>query len=147
VSTDPSVVVEIHVPLTPMIGLPEGEDPFPWIDEVMDFITEIDDRGEAALYDDGGEFGDVYVFLINAAPEERLLGIAARIADLRGCRPASSPWSPTTRPRSSARGSGSSCRERPGGRQCPPRTGPEASETGLRRKKPSGMATSEMIAP
>jgi hypothetical protein len=76
--------VEIHVPLTPLIGLPEGEDPFPWIDEVMDYIAELDERGEAALYDDGGEFGDVYVFLINAASEERLLAVAARIADLPG---------------------------------------------------------------
>jgi hypothetical protein len=84
VSHDPHVVVEIHVPLTPLIGLPEGEDPFPWIDDVMDYIGEVDDRGEAALYDDGGEHGDVYVFLINAAPEERLLAVASRIADLPG---------------------------------------------------------------
>jgi hypothetical protein len=84
VSIDSNVVVEIHVPLTPIIGLPEGEDPFPWIDEVMDFITDLDDRGDAALYDDGGEFDDVYVFLINGAPEERLLNFAARIADLPG---------------------------------------------------------------
>jgi hypothetical protein len=59
-----NTVVEIHVPLTPLIGLPEGEDPFPWIDEVMDYITEVDERGEAALYD--------------------LLTVAARIADLPG---------------------------------------------------------------
>ena len=45
-SSDSAVVVEIHVPLTPLIGLPEGEDPFPWIDEVMDYITEVDERGE-----------------------------------------------------------------------------------------------------
>ncbi|MCU1543164.1 MAG: hypothetical protein JWM50_1029 [Microbacteriaceae bacterium] len=79
-----NTVVEIHVPLTPLIGLPEGEDPFPWIDEVMDYIADVDERGEAALYDDGGEFGDVYVFLINAASEEKLLSVAARIADLPG---------------------------------------------------------------
>jgi hypothetical protein len=79
-----NTVVEIHVPLTPLIGLPEGEDPFPWIDDVMDYITEVDERGEAALYDDGGEFGDVYIFLVNAASEERLLSVAARIADLPG---------------------------------------------------------------
>ena len=83
-SSDSAVVVEIHVPLTPLIGLPEGEDPFPWIDEVMDYISEVDERGEAALYDDGGEFGDVYVFLINAASEAQLLNVAARIADLPG---------------------------------------------------------------
>ena len=79
-----NVVVEIHVPLTPIIGLPEGEDPFPWIDEVMDFISDLDEAGEVALYDDGGEFGDSYVFLINAASEERLLAAAARVADLPG---------------------------------------------------------------
>ena len=83
-SSDSAVVVEIHVPLTPLIGLPEGEDPFPWIDEIMDYITEVDERGEAALYDDGGEFGEVYVFLINAASEAQLLNVAARIADLPG---------------------------------------------------------------
>jgi hypothetical protein len=84
VNENSNVVVEIHVPLTPIIGLPEGEDPFPWIDEVMEFITELDERGEVALYDDGGEFDDVYVFLINAASEDRLLAAAARIADLPG---------------------------------------------------------------
>jgi hypothetical protein len=84
ISDSSNTVVEIHVPLTPLIGLPEGEDPFPWIDEVMDYITEVDERGEAALYDDGGEFGEVYVFLINAASEDRLLSVAARIADLPG---------------------------------------------------------------
>ena len=50
----------------------------------MDYITDLDERGEVALYDDGGEFGDVYVFLINAASEDRLLAAAARIADLPG---------------------------------------------------------------
>jgi hypothetical protein len=84
VNAHSNIVVEIHVPLTPVIGLPEGEDPFPWIDDIMEFITDLDERGEVALFDDGGEFDEVYVFLINAASEDRLLAAAARIADLPG---------------------------------------------------------------
>lgn len=81
------LLVEVHVPLTLPKELEEGEDPFPWIDEVSEFLADLEDdaRAEgAAQYDDGEEFGDNYVFFVHGASEAALLAAATRIARMPG---------------------------------------------------------------
>jgi len=39
----PTTVVEIHVPLLPTPDLPDGAYPFPWIEEVEDFLSDLED--------------------------------------------------------------------------------------------------------
>ncbi|MFJ8787507.1 hypothetical protein [Streptomyces sp. NPDC102476] len=64
------IVVEIHVPLREAAGTAEGSYPFPWIDRVGDFLAE---QESAEVYDDGEEYGEMYVFFISGAAEEDLL--------------------------------------------------------------------------
>ncbi|MEO3973244.1 hypothetical protein [Streptomyces sp. CAU 1734] len=78
------MVVEIHVPLLPTPGLPDGAYPFPWIDEVGNFLTDVEIRGGAEVFDDGEEDGDHYVFSVTGAGEEDLLALASRVAGLPG---------------------------------------------------------------
>ncbi|MER7185279.1 hypothetical protein ABT404_38460 [Streptomyces hyaluromycini] len=78
------MVVEIHVPLLPTPGLPDGSYPFPWIDEVQDFLSDLEDQGEVEVFDEGEEDGDVYVFFVTGAGEGRLLTAASRVAALSG---------------------------------------------------------------
>ncbi|GLF94960.1 hypothetical protein [Streptomyces yaizuensis] len=80
----PTTVVEIHVPLTPAPGLPDGAYPFPWIDAVEDFLTGLEERGPVRVHDDGEEDGDAYVFFVTGAGEEALLAVASRVAALSG---------------------------------------------------------------
>ena len=70
-----AVLVEIHIPMTA-----DNE----WIDDVGDFMIDLEDELGIEEHDDGEEFGDVYVFSINAADENTLLSIANRIANLPG---------------------------------------------------------------
>ncbi|BCB89295.1 hypothetical protein [Phytohabitans suffuscus] len=77
-------VVEIHIPLVPAPNLVPGSYPFPWIDRVDDFLVELEDAGEAEVYDDGEEYGDVYIFFISGASEAGLLDAASRVATLSG---------------------------------------------------------------
>ncbi|MEV0741482.1 hypothetical protein AB0I51_37395 [Streptomyces sp. NPDC050549] len=77
------VVVEIHVRLREAAGTVEGSCPFPWIDQVEDFLAE---QEAAEVYDDGEEYGQAYVFFIAGAAEADLLTIASRPA-----RPADIP--------------------------------------------------------
>ncbi|MGI5486731.1 hypothetical protein [Microtetraspora malaysiensis] len=79
-----AVVVEIHVPLREASGLADTDYPFPWIDEIEEFLYEVEQQGQAEVYDDGEEFGDVYVFFITGADEEALLAVASRAATLDG---------------------------------------------------------------
>jgi hypothetical protein len=76
------LVVEIHVPLVPGVGVPAEEYQFPWIDDVMVFLAEAEENDEAVVYDDGEEIGDEYVFFITGASENQLVAVAARIAGL-----------------------------------------------------------------
>ena len=78
----PTMVVEIHVPLLPTPNLPDGSYPFPWIDEVEDFLSE--DQGDVEVFDEGEEDGDVYVFSIAGASQGDLLAVASRVATLPG---------------------------------------------------------------
>jgi hypothetical protein len=80
----PTMVVEIHVPLLPTPGLPDGSYPFPWIEEAEDFLSSLEDQGEVEVFDEGEEDGDVYVFFVTGASEEALLAVASRVATLSG---------------------------------------------------------------
>jgi hypothetical protein len=81
------LIVEVHVPLTLPKDLEEGEYPFPWIDEVDEYLAGLDDDPAAegaAVYDDGEEWGDDYVFFLHGASETALLAVATRIARMPG---------------------------------------------------------------
>lgn len=80
----PTTVVEIHVPLLPTPDLPDGAYPFPWIEEVEDFLSDLEDQGGVEIFDEGEEDGDVYVFFITGAGEGDLLAVASRVATLPG---------------------------------------------------------------
>mgnify|MGYP007010097149 FL=1 len=80
----PTMVVEIHVPLLPTPGLPDGSYPFPWIEEIEDFLSDLEDKGDVDVFDEGEEDGDVYVFFVTGADEGDLLAVASRVATLSG---------------------------------------------------------------
>jgi hypothetical protein len=76
-----ATLVEIHVPFG-------GEEPAPeWIDRVEEHLVGAEGRGELEVYDDGEEFGDVYVFFVTGASEDDLLSAAAEVATLPGVPP------------------------------------------------------------
>ncbi|SCF25277.1 hypothetical protein [Micromonospora mirobrigensis] len=77
----PKKVVEIHVPLTAAAG-PTDAYPFPWIDDVQDFLEYLDEQGDVHEYDDGEEDGDVYIFFITGGSESALLRVASQVATL-----------------------------------------------------------------
>jgi hypothetical protein len=77
-------IVEIHIPLVAAPGLAPGEYPFPWIDQVDQYIGELDPSSGAQGYDDGEELGDDYVFFITGDHEDRLLSVAGEVAALSG---------------------------------------------------------------
>ncbi|SNT62592.1 hypothetical protein SAMN05216276_109215 [Streptosporangium subroseum] len=79
-----TTVVEIHVPLHETPGLAETEYQFPWIDEIEEFLFELEQQGEVEVFDDGEQFGDVYVFFVAGADESALLAAASRVAALDG---------------------------------------------------------------
>jgi hypothetical protein len=83
----PATVLEIHVPLLPTPGLPEGSYPFPWIEEVGDLLSDLEDQRDPEVLDEGEEDRDVYVFFITGAGEEHLLAAASRVATLPGISP------------------------------------------------------------
>lgn len=80
----PIMVVEIHAPLLPTPGLPDGSYPFPWIEEAEDFLSDLEDQGDVEVFDEGEEDGDVYVFFVTGASEEALLAVASRVATVPG---------------------------------------------------------------
>lgn len=82
--SDATLVVEIHVPLTPDHNAPEGENPFPWIDDVSTLVSEIEEAGDAFIVEEGDEFDGAYVIVITGADESTLLTIANRVANLPG---------------------------------------------------------------
>lgn len=76
-----ATIVEIHVPLA-------GEEPgWDWIDRVEAHLVGAEERGELEVYDDGEEYGDVYVFFVTGASEDDLLAAAAEVATLPGVPP------------------------------------------------------------
>ena len=79
-----TLVVEIHLPLTPDTSVAESEDPFPWIEDVSEAVAEIEESGDAFIVDEGDEFDGCYVVVITGADESILLSIAGRLATLPG---------------------------------------------------------------
>ncbi|NIK55992.1 hypothetical protein [Kribbella shirazensis] len=89
------LIIEIHIPLV-STGSPPGttwprstaiipdDHPCPWIFEVEEYLAEREDDGTFAIYDDGEEFGDHYLYFITGASEEPLLTVAADVATLPG---------------------------------------------------------------
>ncbi|MCO8273908.1 hypothetical protein M1L60_25245 [Actinoplanes sp. TRM 88003] len=70
-----AVMVEIHFPAT-------GEDE--WIDDVGDFLIDLEDEFGLEEYEDGEQIGDEYVFFIAGANERTLLKAASRVAARKG---------------------------------------------------------------
>lgn len=66
-----AVMVEIHFPVT------AEED---WIDDVGDFMIDLEEELGFTEYEDGEEFGDDYIFFIAGASEKTLLAAASRLA-------------------------------------------------------------------
>jgi hypothetical protein len=69
------VLVEIHVPVTADLE---------WVDDVGDYMIDLEEELGLEEYDDGEEFGDVYIFFIAGASERTLLRAASRIATRDG---------------------------------------------------------------
>lgn len=76
----PAIVVEIHVPLSPTPNLPAEAYPYPWIEEVEDLLSRLEDRDEVEVYDEGEEDEDAYVFFVTGADEKGLLAVASLVA-------------------------------------------------------------------
>lgn len=82
---DPTeLVVEVHIPMTPSKDVPEGEYAFPWIDDVMEYLVELEEIGEVLIYDDAQEWGDYYVYFLTGSSEADLLATAVAIAERQG---------------------------------------------------------------
>ena len=75
--------VEFHIPLTPTPGAGEDEYRFPWIHEIEDAISALEDDSVLEM-EDADEQGDDYVFTLTGAGEERLIAAASRLANLDG---------------------------------------------------------------
>ena len=80
----PTLVVEIHVPLTPDRTVGEGENPFPWIEDLQEFTEGVEESGDAFVVEEGDEFDGSYVIVLTGAEESELLGLANRVASLPG---------------------------------------------------------------
>ncbi|MBU2667854.1 hypothetical protein KOI35_30515 [Actinoplanes bogorensis] len=70
-----AAMVEIHFPVT-------AEDE--WIDDVGDFMIDLEEELGIEEYEDGEEIGDEYVFFIAGANERTLLRAASRVAQRDG---------------------------------------------------------------
>jgi hypothetical protein len=80
-----ALLVEIHIPLPApeQVEAGEQEHPFVWIEEVDEFLAGLHGE-ELEVFDDGEQYGDVYIFLIAGADERTLLSAASRVAGLEG---------------------------------------------------------------
>ena len=81
------LVVEVHVPLVKSPDLQEDDYAFPWIDDVSEFVSELDETPKydgATMYDDPEEWGEHYVFLLTGAPEDSMIRVANDLIQLPG---------------------------------------------------------------
>ena len=77
------IVAEIHVPLTPAPMQKKNAYPYPWIDDIEEYLADLDgSSGEE--YDDGEELGEEYLFFVSGAPEPELIQLARRVSRLKG---------------------------------------------------------------
>jgi hypothetical protein len=72
------------MPVSPTPNVPDGAYPYPWIEEVEDFLADLEDQGDVEVFDDGEESAEAYVFFVTGAGEEELLAVASRVATLPG---------------------------------------------------------------
>ena len=70
-----AVLVEIHVPMT---------DDVEWIDDIGDYLIDLEDEFGLEEHDDGEQYGDVYIFFIAGASEKTLLAAASKVATRKG---------------------------------------------------------------
>jgi hypothetical protein len=70
-----AVLVEIHFPMT-------ADDE--WIDDVGDYMIDLEEELGIEEHDDGEEYGDSYIFFIAGASERTLLAAASRVATRDG---------------------------------------------------------------
>jgi hypothetical protein len=70
-----AVLVEIHVPMT---------DDTEWIDDIGDYLIDLEDELGLEEYDDGEQYGDDYIFFIAGASERTLLAAASKVATRKG---------------------------------------------------------------
>ena len=77
------LVVEIHVPLTRTHGLADDAYAYPWIDDVEQYLAELD-GSSGEQFDDGEELGGEYLFFLAGAPEDDLVSLARRVSRLDG---------------------------------------------------------------
>ncbi len=70
-----TIVVEVHVPV------PGDEQ---WVEDVEDFLADLEDAGEIEVYDDSERVGDVQVFYLTGRSAEPLLAAARRVATRTG---------------------------------------------------------------
>ncbi|MEU6256974.1 hypothetical protein [Streptomyces sp. NPDC047043] len=80
----PTIVVEIHVPLSPAPHLPDDAYPYPWIEEIEDFLSDLEGQGDIEVFDDAEQDEDAYLFFVTGAGEDDLLAVASRLATLPG---------------------------------------------------------------
>ena len=80
----PTLVVEIHVPLTPDANATEGDVRFPWIETREEFTEQLEEEGEIFVVEQGDEYEGSYVIVITGGEEQTLLGVANRLASLPG---------------------------------------------------------------
>lgn len=80
----PSLVLEIHVPLTVAPDVPAGGYAYPWIEDVEEHLFALEESGEVEVLDDGEEFGSEYLFFITGAPRDQLVAVASAIAQREG---------------------------------------------------------------
>jgi len=69
------IVVEIHVP---------AGDTTSWVEDVEDFLGDLEDAGDVEVYDDSERVGGVHVFYLTGRRAEPLLAVAARVAARAG---------------------------------------------------------------
>ncbi|MDQ1702235.1 MAG: hypothetical protein QOF57_1487 [Frankiaceae bacterium] len=70
-----TIVVEIHVPVSGDAG---------WVDDVEDFLADLEDAGDVEVYDDTERIGDVQVFYLTGRKADPLLATASRVAARTG---------------------------------------------------------------
>jgi hypothetical protein len=73
-----ALMVEIHFPMT-------ADDE--WIDDVGDFLIDLEDELGIEEVEDGEESGETYIFFIAGGSERRLLEAASRVATREGVPP------------------------------------------------------------
>ena len=96
-----TLIIEIHVPFHSAPVVPEGEYPFPWIDVIEDFLCGLEEEGAVEVFDDGEEYRDAYVFFITGSNEGDLWASQRVPRNSMAFPQACTPWSLTTKQRSS----------------------------------------------